>query len=133
MRRLALLVAILVAPGLLGSCGGHSSISAGASSQLETRAQAIRAAASAHDPAQAAAQLAAMRAQVTRLEQQGQISPSKAQAILAAADAVQAQLATIPVPPPSTTSTTPPAQLPAPGHGQAGDQGGGHGDGGGGD
>lgn len=131
----AILASLAVAAGtLLSSCSSGQSLSAGASTQLETQVASIRTAASAHDRLQAAADLAQLRAEVTQLENQGQISPAKAKAILAAADAVQAQLASIPLPPPPTTTTTttvprPSGPRPKPGGDKHG--GGGGGDGGG--
>ena len=141
MRRPALVVASLATASLLSSCGSSGpGLSTKASTELNGQVQAVRAAAVGHDRTGAAAQLSQLRLQVTQLEQQGQISPTKAQAILDAVAAVQGQLASIPIPPPPpTTAPSPPSTVKPPpppskdhhGHGGDNTQGGGDRGGGG--
>ena len=135
MRARVAFVSSLVGVTLLASCSSGQPLSTQASNQLEAQVQAVRASASAHDPARASTQLTQLRAQVNALAHQGQISRTRATEILAAADAVQAQLASIPVPPPPTTTTTAvPRPAPAPpAHDQHRGDGGDKGGGGGGD
>ncbi len=138
MRRFAVVAASMVAAAVLSSCSSGPGLSAKAATELDGQVQAVRASAVGHDRTRAAAQLAQLRLQVTQLQQQGQISPARAKAILDAVSAVQAQLASIPLPPP-TTVFSPPATAPAPQssqdqHGHGGDNtggGNGGGDGGG--
>ena len=134
MRRAALVVASLATAALLSSCGGGQRLSANVSAELEAHVQAVRAAAVDHDPARAVAQLTQLRLQVTQLEQQGQISSTKSKAILDDVAAVQAQLASVPVPPPPPTTLAPPPSTVAPSppghapHSHGGDNGGDGGD-----
>ncbi|MDE3205821.1 MAG: hypothetical protein KGQ66_16560 [Acidobacteriota bacterium] len=119
MRRVATVSLGLAAAVALSSCGGSPGLSPGISSRLQAEVGAVRAAAVSHQASVAAARLDELRFQVALLRQQGQISPAKAAAILTAAAAVQAQLAsvedpatTVPTTAPGTTTTTAPTAAP---------------------
>lgn len=117
MRRTAgLVVAVGLTGGLLAAGCGSSSpgLSAQASQQLRAQVQAVGAAARAGDPAQAAADLDRLRAEVGQLEAAHQLSASRSAAILTAAAEVQGQLAAIPTTTSSTSTTTTTTTLPAP-------------------
>jgi ribosomal protein S20 len=112
--RRALLVAVAIVGLALSACGG-TSITAGAASELATRVQAVRAAASSGNRAGAKAALADLRAAVASLRRQGAISGDKAGAILAAASDVEANLSFLP-----TTTTRPSNEGNGKGHGKHG-------------
>ena len=107
MRPTAAVAGAAVALACLSGCGSASpGLSAQASQHLQAQVQAIGAAAAAGNPAEAAADLARLRTEVTQLRAAGQISSSRSAAILTAASQVQGQLGAIPTTTTSTTSTT---------------------------
>jgi hypothetical protein len=136
MRRVARLllatrvVAFLAGVVLLAACGASGHLSAAASQTLRAQVAAVRGAAAAHDSATAQRGLDQLRSTLTQLEGTGQISASRASAILIDVSAVQAQLTELPTTTTPTTSTTTTTAPPAPAH-HGKDHGGG-GDGGGG-
>jgi hypothetical protein len=101
-RRTVTAVGIVI---VLGGCGGGGgagpSISAGASQQLRADVDAVRAAVTSGDRAQAVQALATLQSAVTQLQRQGQVSADRAVSILGAAADVDAQLGLMP-----TTTTT---------------------------
>lgn len=107
----AALVAVLLCAGLaLASCGSSPpAITPSASAQLSNQLAAIRSAAASQDPAQARALLAQFEGTVSTLEGQGQISSSRAAAILTSAATVGAQLPPAPSPSPAASPTPSPA------------------------
>jgi hypothetical protein len=129
--------ALAVVAVVAGCSTSAPPLSVQASQTLEAQVQGIRAAAVAHDRPLADSHLAQLRADVTQLQRQGQLSSARATAILAAATSVQAQLTAIPNPVPPTTLAppTPPTQPspPTPPTGPGGKDHGGKGGGGGGD
>jgi hypothetical protein len=105
MRRVV--VAVIVTLGLLG-CGGDSrAVSPAASAALEADVQQIRAAAAAGDLPAATLSLTDLRARVTTLHGQGELSDAAMERILNEATAVEQNLALIP------TTTVAPAAPPA--------------------
>jgi hypothetical protein len=111
-RIIALLCATIVAAGCTSS---RPALTGAASSTLVPQAAAVRAAASIPDVALARNRLARLRITVGDLRGQGQISATRAAAILASADEVDAELGVL-----STTvapPTTPPAPPAPPGNG----------------
>jgi predicted component of type VI protein secretion system len=129
---------LLVWLALMAASAGCASTSPGLSAQasrtLDARVQAVRAAATEHNRALADTRLSQLLADVSQLKRQGQLTSSRATAILAAAAAVQAQLVTIPnpAPPPTTLAPPPPATTPASPAGDEKTHGNGDGGGGGG-
>ena len=114
MRRVV--VAVIVTLGLLG-CGGDSrAVSPAASAALEADVQQIRAAVAAGDLPSATLSLTDLRARVTTLHGQGELSDAAMERILNEATAVEQNLVLIP-----TTTVAPAPAPPAPvasnGHG----------------
>ncbi len=107
MRRVAVVSVGLAAVVSLSSCGGSPGISPGISSRLQAEVGAVRAAAVSHQVSVAVTRLDQLRLQVALLRQQGQISSAKAAAILTAAAAVQAQLASVGDPATTVPTTVP--------------------------
>jgi hypothetical protein len=119
MRRVV--VAVIVTLGLLG-CGGDSrAVSPAASAALEADVQQIRAAAAAGDLPSATLSLTDLRARVTTLHGQGELSDAAMERILNEAAAVEQNLTLIP----TTTAAPAPAAPPA----AVTDTGNGHGNG----
>ena len=114
MRRVV--VAVIVTLGLLG-CGGDSrAVSPAASAALEADVQQIRAAAAAGDLPSATLSLTDLRARVTTLHGQGELSDAAMERILNEATAVEQNLVLIP----TTTvapAPAPPATVASNGHG----------------
>ncbi len=118
MRRVV--VAVIVTLGLLG-CGGDSrAVSPAASAALEADVQQIRAAVAAGDLPSATLSLTDLRARVTTLHGQGELSDAAMERILNEATAVEQNLVLIP----TTTVAPPPAPAAA-----VTDNGNGHGNG----
>jgi hypothetical protein len=119
MRRVV--VAVIVTLGLLG-CGGDSrAVSPAASAALEADVQQIRAAAAAGDLPSATLSLTDLRARVTTLHGEGELSDAAMERILNEAAAVEQNLTLIP----TTTAAPAPAAPPA----AVTDTGNGHGNG----
>jgi hypothetical protein len=111
---------------LANGCGSKPALSPTAARALSEQVAAVRLAAGNQDPVTASDALGQLRATLARLEQQGQVSATRAGAILSDAAAVQQQLAslqTTTTAAPTTTTTAPPA-----GHGKGKGDGGGGGD-----
>jgi hypothetical protein len=137
------LACTLAAGVVIAGCGGSSAgvpLAAQDAATLRNDVSAIRAAAAASNPTGAHAAAARLRADVQRLLQQGRLSPTDAQSMLATSTQVDSRIsAEIHAPAPATTSTptvTSPSQAPAPtpaapahpkGPGKAGGHGHGHG------
>ena len=118
MRRVV--VAVIVTLGLLG-CGGDSrAVSPAASAALEADVQQIRAAVAAGDLPSATLSLTDLRARVTALHGQGELSDAAMERILNEATAVEQNLVLVP----TTTVAPPPAPAAA-----VTDNGNGHGNG----
>jgi hypothetical protein len=118
MRRVV--VAVIVTLGLLG-CGGDSrAVSPAASAALEADVQQIRAAVAAGDLPSATLSLTDLRARVTALHGQGELSDAAMARILNEATAVEQNLVLVP-----TTTVAPPPAPPA----TVTDNGNGHGNG----
>jgi hypothetical protein len=109
MRRVA---ALVMAGVLMAGCGRSPELPDPLATELRHRVTAIRAAAGTGDRAGAEAALAELRRRVVELDQVGEVSHGKAGEILAAAAAVESQLAALPAPapPPSPPTTAPPQQ-----------------------
>ena len=115
MRRVV--VAVIVTLGLLG-CGDNSrAVSPAASAALEADVQQIRAAAAAGDLPSATLSLTDLRARVTTLHGQGELSDAAMERILNEATAVEQNLVLIPT---STVAPAPapPATVASNGHGK---------------
>jgi hypothetical protein len=103
----------------LGACGGPS-MTDEAARELATKAQEVRAAASSGNRATADAALASLRASVDNLRRNGALDDGKTDAILTAANVVDATLPLMP----TTTTTLPPVDQ----HGKGKEGKGKHGD-----
>ena len=135
------LACTLAAGAVIAGCGGSSAgvpLAAQDSATLRGDVSAIRSAAAASNPTAAQGAAARLRADVQRMLQQGRLSPTDAQSILAALTQVDPRISAevhAPAPTPAPTVTSPsPAPAPAPaapahpkGPGKAGDHGHGHG------
>jgi hypothetical protein len=130
MRRVLCVLLLALVPGILAACGGDStSMSDGAAAELHARVDAVRAAVTARDAAGAARALDDLRASVDRLRKDDDLSPGRANEILAAATQVRSELVAITTTTTTTTTTTVPPP-PAKGHGNdQGDNGNGDGNG----
>jgi phage-related minor tail protein len=122
-RAVALVVAgvALLAP----ACGTSSTpaMSSQAERQLQAQVEAVRSAAENRDRTHADLALSELRTSVATLLRDGEVTATKANAILAAAADVETQLAAIP------TTTTTPVTTPAPPPSQEDHEGKGHGKG----
>lgn len=106
MRRVV--IAVIVTLGLLG-CGDNSrAVSPAASAALEADVQQIRAAAAAGDLPSATLSLTDLRARVTTLHGQGELSDAAMERILNEATAVEQNLVLIPT---TTAAPAPPAAV----------------------
>jgi hypothetical protein len=117
---------VLVFVGLTAGCGSKAAITPTAAQALGDQVAAVRLAASQQDPAGARLALDQLRATLSQLEQGGQVSATRAGAILSDVAAVQDQLSALPTP-----TTAAPATSAPPGDGQGHDHGKGGGGGGG--
>jgi hypothetical protein len=110
----------------VAACASKPALTTSASRNLAAEVAAVRTAAAQQDPAAAKLALDQLRATLLQLEQQGQVSATRAGAILSAAATVQDQLATLPATtaPPTTTTTAAPPKV----HGKDGGGKGGGGD-----
>jgi hypothetical protein len=108
-------VALVVAVTLAG-CGSDapSSISADASAALQGKVSEIRMLAATRQAPQVGTKLAELRAQVDELRQADELSAAAAEEILAAAEAVEQNLALIT----TTTTTSTTTELESPGKGK---------------
>jgi hypothetical protein len=104
-RPAAVVLSLLAAAGLAG-CGSAPPITANAASELSGAVQAVRSAALAGNPSGAESDLASLQAKVNDLEKTGELSPTRATAILAAAHTVMVQLAAFSTSTTSTSTTT---------------------------
>lgn len=92
----------------VAGCGnGRGDVSDTAGGELRPRVAEIRDLATARQPEQASAKLVELRAMVEDLQGRGELSDPAAREVLAAADAVSAQLGLI-----TTTTTSEPPQPP---------------------
>lgn len=95
---------------IVGGCGGGGatgpSMTSGAAQQLGADVSAVHAAVASGDRSQAVQALATLQTAVASLRRQGQVTATKAAAILGAALAVEAQLGFMPTTTTSTTSTS---------------------------
>lgn len=107
MRRLG--CGALVLASLVGCADEPRAVSDTAAEELQPRVAEIRALAGARQPEQVTAELAELRLVVEDLQRRDELSEQGAQEVLAAADAVAAQLGLI-----TTTTTQPPTTQPAP-------------------
>ncbi len=96
----------------LAACGTAPPITSSAAGELSGAVQAVRSAALADNPSLAATDLSALKKKVAALEKAGQLSPTRARAVLDAASTVQTQLALLTTTTTSTTTTT--TTLPTP-------------------
>jgi hypothetical protein len=120
-RPAAAVLSLLAAAGLAG-CGSAPPITAKAASELSGAVQAVRSAALAGNPSGAESDLASLQAKVNDLEKTGELTPTRAAAILAAAHTVMAQLAAFSTSTTSTSTTTTTVS-PGPGHDHHSDSG----------
>jgi hypothetical protein len=95
---------------VVGCGGGHSEVSPDAAAQLKPRVEEIRALATAREPDQVSTKLAELRQLVASLRSRHALTDQGAQTVLAAADAVSAQLVLIT----STTTAPPPTTITLP-------------------
>jgi hypothetical protein len=133
------LACTLAAGVVIAGCGGSSAgvpLAAQDSATLRGDVSAIRAAAAASNPTGAHAAAAKLRADVQRLTQQGRLSPTDGQSMLAVSTQVDSRIsAEVHAPTPATTTTptvtsTSPAPRPAaPAHPKGPAKAGGHGHG----
>ena len=103
----------LVLVAVISACGSKAALTPAASQALGNQVAAVRLAAGQQDPVTAKRALDQLRATLAQLEQRGQVSATRAGAILSDAAAVQDQLGALPTPttaPPPTTSAPPPAR-----------------------
>lgn len=108
-RRQRLWCGALVLASLAGCADEPSALSGTAAEELQPRVAEIRALAGARQPDQVTAKLDELRLVVEDLQRRDELSEQGAQEVLAAADAVGAQLGLI-----TTTTTQPPTTQPPP-------------------
>jgi hypothetical protein len=130
VRATAVAGAALALLVLANGCGSKPALSPTAAHALSEQVAAVRLAAAMQDPVTASSALGQLRATLAQLEQQGQVSATRAGAILSDVAAVQQQLASLPTtttaaPTTTTITTTAPAD-----HGKGKGDGGGGGGGG---
>jgi hypothetical protein len=91
----------------LGACGdGDRSLSDRAATSLQTRVEAVKAAAAERDADAAVRALAALRTSLDSLRRSGDVPAERARSILAAANVVEAELVGITTTTTTTTTTT---------------------------
>ena len=101
----------------LTGCGSDGpGLSDAASQSLDAQVQLVRSAAQAGDHQGAADALDALRGSVSELLDAGEINELRADAVLEAADRVEAELDALPTTTTTTTTTAPPAAPPEDGH-----------------
>ncbi|MEO6318832.1 MAG: hypothetical protein ABIP36_08615 [Acidimicrobiales bacterium] len=106
---MARLGALIVVAALAVGCGDdEASLSATASERLVEQVAAVRAAATNGDAAAAELHLAAIEASVEELSAAGELNTLAARQVMAAVEAVQAQLGSLPTTTTTTTTTAPP-------------------------
>ena len=96
---------------LTAGCGTKAALTSTAAHTLGDQVAAVRLAAGQRDPAAARLALDQLRTTLAQLEQHGQVSATRAGAILSDVTAVQDQLGLLPTPTtaaPTTTTTEPP-------------------------